>query len=67
MISTSAEDIHCDEHKNNDEDIQCDVCQSLREKVIKYQTHGHTFTCAKKRKTLTIKENDGHGRFHFSL
>ena len=67
MISTSAAEIQCDKHKTNDGEIQCDQCQSLREKVIKYQTHGHTFTCAKKRKTITIKENEGHGRLDGSV
>ena len=33
------------------------------EKQKKYQSHNHTFTCAKKRKIITIKENEGHGRF----
>ena len=34
----------------------------LQEKVKKYQSHNHTFTCAKKRKMLTIKANEGFGR-----
>ena len=67
LISTSAAEIQCDKHKTNDGEIRCDQCQSLREKVIKYQTHGHTFTCAKKRKTITIKENEGHGRLDGSV
>ena len=37
-------------------------CQLLKQKVEKYQSHSHTFTCAKKKRTLTIKENEGHGR-----
>ena len=66
LISTSPEEIHCDEHDGfneiTDEDEECDKCNILKDKVKKYQTHRHTFTCAKKRKTLTIKENEGHGR-----
>ena len=34
----------------------------MKDKVNKYQNHRHTFTCAKKRKVITIKENEGHGR-----
>ena len=29
---------------------------------MKYQSHRHTFTCAKKGKLMTIKENEGFGR-----
>jgi hypothetical protein len=29
--------------------------------VLKYQSHSHTFTCAKKKKTITIKADEGHG------
>ena len=29
---------------------------------MKYQSHSHTFTCAKKSRTITIKQNEGHGR-----
>ena len=58
LISTSPDEIHCDEHENNpiSKEDQCGNCLTLQEKVKKYQTHGHTFTCAKKRKCLTIKE-----------
>ena len=34
----------------------------LKDKVEKYQCHKHTFTCAKKKKTMTINENEGQGR-----
>ena len=34
----------------------------MKEKVEKYQTHRHTFSCNKKKQTITIKENEGHGR-----
>ena len=42
--------------------MQCEECQLLKEKVDKYQSHKHTFTCAKKMKTISIKETEGHGR-----
>ena len=63
MITTNPNEIHCEDHKfiQEDESI-CNKCKSLKEKVLKYQSHKHTFTCAKKRKTVTIKENEGHGR-----
>ena len=66
LISTSPDDISCEKHKSvkdsSTKKINCKECQILKEKVEKYQSHNHTFTCAKKRKTLTIKENEGHGR-----
>ena len=64
LISTSPEDIRCSNHKSKsgDQDLTCEECQLLMEKVKKYQSHSHTFTCAKKMKTLTIMENEGHGR-----
>ena len=43
--------------------LECVECVVLQEKVKKYQKHHHTHTCAKKRKHITIKENEGHGRF----
>ena len=39
----------------------CPECQNLLQKVQKYQMHKHTFTCAKKRKVITLKETEGHG------
>ena len=66
LISTSSKDISCDKHplNLNDEEVEidCEECKILKEKVEKYQSHRHTFTCAKKRKTLTIRETEGHGR-----
>ena len=62
LISTSPDEISCKEHERGQEKNDCEACISLWEKVKKYQNHSHTFTCAKKRKTITIKENEGHGR-----
>ena len=66
LISTSSDEMFCEKHEieNNQEEDQldCDQCNFLREKVNKYQKHNHTFTCAKKKKTITIKEHEGHGR-----
>jgi hypothetical protein len=67
LISTSPDDITCTKHKSNFDDQRnsesiCTECQVLKEKIKKYQSHNQTFTCAKKMKTLTIKEGEGHGR-----
>ena len=63
LISTNPDTIRCNEHESKTDNIPgCEACQILRDKVIKYQTHRHTFTCAKKKKTITIRENEGHGR-----
>ena len=61
LISTSSDDVSCEKHKSKQE-FNCTECQLLKEKVDKYQSHNHMFTCSKKLKTLTIKENEGHGR-----
>ena len=51
----------CADHENYQSD--CFECMDLQEKVRKYQCHRHTTTCAKKKKCMTIKEIEGHGRF----
>ena len=65
LISTAPDEITCNEHKSKlgPKASNCQVYQNLKEKVQKYQSHEHTFTCAKKSRTITIKENEGHGRF----
>ena len=60
LLSTSSEEISCEDHDINQ--LDCSECKDLQEKVSKYQHHSHTFTCAKKKKCITIKENEGHGR-----
>ena len=61
LISTNPLDIRCDVHENKKEDrSKCEGCLKLIAKVQKYQTHKHTFTCAKKRKSVTIKRSEGH-------
>ena len=66
LISTSPEDMFCEKHEhqkhNSINDQNCNECIFLREKVQKYQSHKHTFTCKKKGKTITVKENEGYGR-----
>ena len=62
LISTSPEDISCIEHQQGP-NKECGECTELKEKVEKYQSHNHTFTCEKKKQTVTIKEEEGHGRW----
>ena len=65
MITTSSSDMSCINHstlRNNESLIQCVDCKKLKQKVDKYQTHNHTATCLKKKKLLTIKETEGHGK-----
>ena len=62
LVSTSADDMKCENHEKSDSIPDCDECKHLKEKVEKYQLHHHTFTCAKKKKTITIKKTEGHGR-----
>ena len=62
LISTSPTDIKCDKHSQESVNMEsCPDCQLLIDKVSKYQKHGHTFTCKKKSKTISIKSNVGHG------
>ena len=60
LMSTNPEEIKCE--KDHGEKQDCEECERLIDKVKKYQSHSHTFTCAKKKKIMTIKENEGHGR-----
>ena len=62
LISTSSEDMFCDKHNFLTEAHDCADCALLKDKVDKFQSHNHTFTCAKKNKTISIKANEGHGR-----
>ena len=66
LICTSPDQMVCKKHESRKEqflEIQsCDECIVLKEKVKKFQTHKHTFTCKKKAKTITVKENEGYGR-----
>ena len=41
----------------------CEKCEAYKILVRDFQTHNHTFTCKKKRKTITVKKHEGHGRF----
>jgi hypothetical protein len=41
----------------------CQKCAAYKLLVKDFQTHNHTFTCKKKRKTITVRKHEGHGRF----
>jgi len=53
----------CPEHNNKDVTFDCPKCDEQKKLVQKFQIHHHTFTCKKKRKRITVKEKEGHGRF----
>ena len=44
--------------------LNCEKCESQKKLIQKFQTHNHTFTCKKKKKGITIKANEGHGRLN---
>lgn len=60
LILGSASESHCENHNSFEED--CDQCISLKEEVVKYQSHRHRDTCHKKKKKIVITEDEGHGR-----
>ena len=65
LISTSPDEMYCEKHesKRNSSHVKdCSNCIELKEKVKKYQSHRHTFTCEKKVRSITIKGNEGFGR-----
>ena len=64
IVSTSPELMRCENHNTSDDENSnsCTECKYLQEKVKHFQCHSHTFTCEKKKKFITIKENEGHGR-----
>jgi hypothetical protein len=53
----------CPVHKIiNVSNSDCEKCAACKMLVKDFQTHNHTFTCKKKRKTITVKKHEGHGR-----
>ena len=64
LISTSSDDMRCEHHGSSsyENSSECADCNGLRNYASKYQKHGHTFTCSKKGKTITIKSTEGHGK-----
>ena len=41
---------------------ECQMCQTIKERVESYNRHLCSFTCHKKKKTMSIKPDEGHGR-----
>ena len=63
MITSAYSDLLCTAHDNHEKmDENCEDCQNIQDKAKKFQLHHHTFTCAKKGKTITIDECKGYGR-----
>ena len=60
VILGSACEAHCESHQSFDAD--CDPCIALKEVVVKFQSHMHTFTCHKKKRRIMIGDDEGHGR-----
>jgi hypothetical protein len=40
----------------------CNKCKAQRKLIKDFQIHNHTFTCKKKRKSITVRKHEGHGR-----
>jgi hypothetical protein len=60
VILGSAGEAHCENHQSFEAD--CDQCIALKEVVVKFQSHRHTFTCHKKKRRILIGDEEGHGR-----
>ena len=43
--------------------INCEKCEEQKKLIGDFQLHHHTFTCRKKKKGITVKKDEGHGRF----
>ena len=53
----------CAEHNFYDVLLNsCEQCEVQKKLIKDFQIHNHTFTCKKKRKTITVRRNEGHGR-----
>ena len=61
LICGSATEATCENHDNHE--ANCDSCMSVKEDVVKYQSHRHKFSCHKKNKRIVISEDEGHGRY----
>ena len=53
------EDIHSRIISCQLEEGEVDEC--LKEQILKYQSHNCTFSCHKKKRTMTIEQKEGHG------
>ena len=65
LMFGSIDDAKCNKHRKNyleEGSDDCDDCRIIKERVLAYNQHSCTFTCHKKKKTLLIREDEGHGR-----
>ena len=66
VVFGSIDDARCNQHRkvvsNENFSQKCQECQTIRERVELYNTHGCTFTCHKKKQIIIIHKNEGHGR-----
>ena len=64
LIFGSIDDAKCIIHRKatNVPEDSCSNCKLIKERVEMFNSHGCTFSCKKKKKTVHIKENEGHGR-----
>ena len=64
LIFGSLDDAKCRLHRQKDKEFTevCSDCELIKERVKMFNTHGCTFSCKKKKRTLVIGENEGHGR-----
>ena len=63
--STSSAICHkCKENKreNSPEEL-CEECELIKSRVLTYNNHICGFSCHKRKKTLYIKPDEGHGKF----
>ena len=61
-FSASSDFGECSDHKIEISTHDCEKCRVLKQNVIDFQTHNHTFTCQKNNKIIIVKENEGFGR-----
>lgn len=61
LICGSATEATCENHDNYEPN--CDSCKTMKEDVVKYQSHRHKFSCHKKKRRITISQDEGHGRY----
>ena len=63
MCCSKFDFVECPNHKLPGEiGNSCQKCLELKKCVKDFQTHKHTFSCQKKNKLMTIRENEGHGK-----
>ena len=69
IIFGSIDDAKCKIHRQagNENDEFCTNCNLIKERVEMFNTHSCTFSCKKKKRTVHIRETEGHGRLDGKL